>query len=668
MADGRTIVFLHGAGGPIDPLRWLDPLNHRLTSLGFSRLDPSVDKILAPAYLNSLMRSSSADEPIYTWRKADRPAEKLEYAERAEVLARFVRRFEEHSVGPDLSWVPDFVATEGAFADWARNYLAPVRHYQHDQRRRWAAQRAVIRQLPARGDIVLVAHSLGSVVARDILPKLPNGLTVGLLVTIGSPLALKNLGKEQPDDFPFDRVGAWLNLYDPRDVVTVGRGIAARHTAAIDIPVCTDWAHDAVGYLSTKAVAATLGVHMFGDPEAGRTPNENREIRPRIHQAWNSLLLSGAYATQLSAACSGNDWRLKRRLDTARRVVAERSVENANATRRNLREEGAAVGGTPVELGRCPSVDEILHHAASLVRDVWSDRELVSLAVALAMSPPVPPFDLEVDEGRRHRALINTLNRIRRRGGNLSDDDFARAVRRGVEAGENALKDSGFPWGTVLFGAGLIALAATGVGLAVAAPAGLAGAAAITATLAAFGPGGMVGGIVTIAALTGVGAAATGIGVGASAAEQQSADEMVRQIAIEELAGMSPAALRNAVAALLAVVETQRNLEFESSATLVAEALQAALDLLLEERRLHREIAPDRPGTKEISKRVDILEKALGWMQERYAIEHATFGARAAFREATRSSSAPSREDLTLRYKSITQARTTKAIEPGEAL
>lgn len=668
MADGRTIVFLHGAGGPIEPSKWLDPVNHRLASLGFSRLDPSLDTILAPRYLVSLLYPNEAKEPAYTWKRSDDLEAKVAYAERSEKLTRYARRFEERSEGVDLGWLPEFIATEGAFADWARDYLAPVRHYQHDQRRRWAAQASVIRQLPPRGDIILVAHSLGSVVARDILPKLPNALTVQLLLTIGSPLALRNLGKEDPDAFPFDRVGAWLNFYDPRDVVTVGRGVAARHTAAIDIPVCTDWAHDAVGYLSAKAVAATIGFHLFGDPESGLAARDNREVRPRIHPAWNSLLLSGAYATQLSAACSGNDWRLKRRLDTARRVVAERSVENANATRQNLRDEGAAVGGTPVELGRCPNVDEILHHAASLVRDVWSDRELVSLAVALAMSPPVPPFDLEVDGGRRHRALVNTLNRIRRRGGNLSDDDFARAVARGVEAAENALKDSGFPWETVLFGAGLIALAATGVGLAVAAPAGLAGAAAITATLAAFGPGGMVGGIVTIAALTGVGAAATGIGVGASAAEQQSADEMVRQMAIEELAGMPSAALRNAVAALLAVVETQRNLEFESSATLVAEALQAALDLLLEERRLHREIAPDRPGTKEISKRVDILEKALVWMQERYANEHATFGARAAFREATRSSSAPSREDLKLRYKSITQARTTKAIEPGEAL
>src|ERR1019366_5472038 len=70
-------------------------------------------------------------------------------------------------------------------------FLAPVRRYQDQRDCRWAAQRAVLDQLPKSGSIILIAHSLGSVVAVDLLTKLHPNLRVDLLVTIGSPLAIK---------------------------------------------------------------------------------------------------------------------------------------------------------------------------------------------------------------------------------------------------------------------------------------------------------------------------------------------------------------------------------------------------------------------------------------------------------------------------------------------
>jgi hypothetical protein len=275
------------------------------------------------------------------------------------------------------------------------------------------------------------------------------------------------------------------------------------------------------------------------------------------------------------------------------------------------------------------------------VRNTWTDEALLSLAVGLEMSPPLHPFDVKFSEQHRHLALLNTLHRVRGRpgegpgevsvggvggvgnagsfgsgGGAVSVTEFAAAVRDGVKAGQNAVRESGFPWGTVLITGGLILLSLTGVGLVVAAPAGLAGAAVISGTLAAFGPGGLIGGLITIATLTGVGAAATGIGVVVGTAEDPEVVERARRLAVEELSTMPIAALRNAVAGVLAVVDAQRRLRFESTGDLVEEMLSSALGIVRAEHALHEAVAPNRTGTSEWSKKVQLLERALEWLAE----------------------------------------------------
>jgi hypothetical protein len=247
------------------------------------------------------------------------------------------------------------------------------------------------------------------------------------------------------------------------------------------------------------------------------------------------------------------------------------------------------------------------------VRDTWTDEALLSLAVGLEMSPPLHPFDVKFSEQHRRLALLNTLNRVRGEHGEVSVTEFAAAVRDGVKAGQNAIKESGFPWGTVLITGGLILLSLTGVGLAVAAPAG---AAVITGTLAAFGPGGLIGGLITIATLTGVGAAATGIGVVVGTADDPEVVERARRLAVEELSTMPIAALRNAVAGVLAVVDAQRRLRFESTGDLVEGMLNSALAIVRAEYGLHEAVAPNRTGTNEWSKKVQLLERALEWVSE----------------------------------------------------
>jgi hypothetical protein len=126
----------------------------------------------------------------------------------------------------------------------------------------------------------------------------------------------------------------------------------------------------------------------------------------------------------------------------------------------------------------------------------------------------------------------------------------------------------------------------------------------------------LIGGLITIATLTGVGAAATGIGVAVGAAEDPEVVERARRLAVEELSTMPVAALRNAVAGVLAVVDAQRRLGFESTGNLVEEMLTSALDTVRAEHALHEAVAPDRAGTREWRNKVQLLERALGWLRE----------------------------------------------------
>lgn len=77
------------------------------------------------------------------------------------------------------------------------------------------------------GKVVIVSHSLGTIIAFKLLRKLAAegvNVEVPLLVTLGSPLALKvikaSLGV--PREVPV-LVKRWVNVYDPGDPVTLGK-------------------------------------------------------------------------------------------------------------------------------------------------------------------------------------------------------------------------------------------------------------------------------------------------------------------------------------------------------------------------------------------------------------------------------------------------------------
>jgi hypothetical protein len=129
--------------------------------------------------------------------------------------------------------------------------------------------------LPQGGSVVVVGHSLGSVVAYDLLIRLGRGIEVQLFVTAGSPLGFpiveKNLlGKQAgerprvPSAVPL-KAGGWINAFDVRDVVALLHPIAPDYIPATERQLVDEQTfnvsdpHSIVDYLSDPDIAGPIG-------------------------------------------------------------------------------------------------------------------------------------------------------------------------------------------------------------------------------------------------------------------------------------------------------------------------------------------------------------------------------------------------------------------------
>lgn len=80
--------------------------------------------------------------------------------------------------------------------------------------------RGVIDAIGDESEPVIVSHSLGTVIAYNVLKNRP-GIKAPLFVTLGSPLGVGAIKRRiAPLLFP-DGVARWINAYDPNDVVSL---------------------------------------------------------------------------------------------------------------------------------------------------------------------------------------------------------------------------------------------------------------------------------------------------------------------------------------------------------------------------------------------------------------------------------------------------------------
>jgi endonuclease G len=137
--------------------------------------------------------------------------------------------------------------------------------------------------LAAGDDVILIGHSLGSVVTYDLLRERP-GLPVRGLITLGSPLGLPTVRRRlHARTFP-NGVARWVNVFDPRDFVTggvmlrdhfpstEGRSVEDLQTEGRPPSLTNPTAsHDGLVYLSSIALGTAMR-EMIEAAEVAREP------------------------------------------------------------------------------------------------------------------------------------------------------------------------------------------------------------------------------------------------------------------------------------------------------------------------------------------------------------------------------------------------------------
>jgi endonuclease G len=115
-------------------------------------------------------------------------------------------------VHKQLSWIAARSALDGIII--AQIFKDVASYLDNDQTRSRVLD-TVMEVVPNSGRLILVSHSLGTVVAMDLLSRLPAELEVDLFVTADSPLGLDAVynklevrGAHRPD-----RIRHWLNTF-----------------------------------------------------------------------------------------------------------------------------------------------------------------------------------------------------------------------------------------------------------------------------------------------------------------------------------------------------------------------------------------------------------------------------------------------------------------------
>jgi hypothetical protein len=131
----------------------------------------------------------------------------------------------------------------------------------------------VLKKASEQGErIVLVTHSMGTMVAYDVLRNCSDCPPVETLFTLGSPLGIKEIQDEliatgqKHVDFPAAKLGRWINVYDPFDVVCGADPRLSNDYASVSGKSIEDvkesnwgnWRHTITHYFAGKTFRARL--------------------------------------------------------------------------------------------------------------------------------------------------------------------------------------------------------------------------------------------------------------------------------------------------------------------------------------------------------------------------------------------------------------------------
>ncbi len=343
MSETPILLFLHGVGKGDPDDEWMSQLELTLASLGY----PSLDNVraIAPKYSHALKGTDDKlSLPPLSTKAPTREAAKANRRNFESRMAGLEYLLGRHSAGQ--GWfgadVVINVATITPFFKQVENYL------KNDQIRAQVLHR-ILRELPDSGRIVIVAHSLGSVIGADLLRRLPPGLNIAGMVTIGSLLAhghfdvdkLKATLKEPPTDLAW-----WVNFWNSGDPVAAHRGLSSVFPWMLDFRVNGRLGlhiHDAITYLVDPVVSEAIGYGLFG--------SKSREI-VRVSNAIDTPVNT---AEQLALLALRFSYLIEMRLENevktkymgARRYVQAMTVAELTARNTQENESGTSVRPLP---------------------------------------------------------------------------------------------------------------------------------------------------------------------------------------------------------------------------------------------------------------------------------------------------------------------------------
>ena len=478
----QVVLFIHGIRSDVSATRWREELDAALLVEGRGDLKSRGWPAIAPEYMDLLtVQPEPSDEPP-----------RSTYTRTAE---------DQHKRAAGSYWLAcsqlevalgdSAVLGPGPMADAPADQIAkPVikrlfghaHTYCSSSGRRNAIQRRILDAIPHKSELVIVAYSLGSVVAADLLYHLPRSCRVRLLVTIGSPIHLKEISshlRRVRSSFPFEIMGPWLNLVGRADPATAGRGINRIFPEVLDVYVDTGLAsaHEAEKYLAQPALARAFG-WLEGPPES---LSDRALPEPTLAPELLSVVALAQYALRLAEAQKPGMQRT--RYEAARMLVSA-------SVRQQLLDHDY----------HHPVVNRLTENNARLLNGRFQDEQvhLIDALLGAHMSNPVAPYQISPPEVAKTDALSNLATDLG------APRSWANTVIAAVKAARDAHEQ--FPWEKAALGAAAAALFVAAPYLVIAAaPAGVAGGAAILGGLAALGPGGMLGGLAIVGAVGGAG-------------------------------------------------------------------------------------------------------------------------------------------------------------------
>lgn len=584
MSSRPMLLLLHGVGKGIANNQWQDTLSHNLVDLGYP--DLTEVEIIAPKY-EFLLKGCDEEIniPPVTVSELKGAAAKQNRRDCERRTSVLEMRLGRHDHGPG-GIGPKIV--QGVALD-APRVFEQARNYLRDSNIRGAVLSRILSKLPDEGEVLIIGHSLGSVIAADLLRRLPEGLRVRGMITIGSPLAnahfnVGTLGEDLAD--PPSNVTWWVNMWSMTDPVAAWRGVSSAFPWVLDHRVSTTVspinAHNAAQYLQGSTLGDIVGWTLFGSLSkelvlAGKNIDIPLDTTEQI------ALYGLRYSFLIERRLKGE---VLERYAGARRQVQAGVVEDIR--QRNL-SQGRGMPSLLADLDfNLADVDAVAPEPAPCGH--LSKEDAVIHVLALATENVIKPFDIAVGTKAQQEALQDLTSEL-----GLSSFFGVQACEaikeaQGILSGPTMEK--WVKWGAV--GAGAVALIVASGGMVLAAGPGLAGAAAITSALATFGPGGMVGGLLTAGTLMTAGGGSLAIG----------------------LANPSTSAkvLESVILVSLAAVILRKKEKLEQDDSIWQTLAQSEMILRREHERLDEFVDKTSSGLKELKRKLKIIERAMDYM------------------------------------------------------